>query len=132
MTRVLVVGDLVVDVRVAPTREPVAGEEVEGRITTGGGGSAANQAAWLVRLGAEVVFVGRVGDDDAGARLVDELVAAGVEAVVARDPEHPTGMVAALLSPAASGASSPPEAPMPISGSATSRTPAGRASPRSP
>ncbi len=97
MIRVLVVGDLVVDVRVAPAREPVPGDEVEGRITMGGGGSAANQAAWLARLGAEVVFAGRVGADDAGARLVDELVADGVEAVVARDPEHPTGMVAALL-----------------------------------
>lgn len=99
MIRVLVVGDLVVDVRVAPDREPVPGEEVEGRITTGGGGSAANQAAWLARLGAEVVFAGRVGDDDSGARLVDELLADGVEAMVARDREHPTGMVAALLGP---------------------------------
>src|SRR5918999_2246790 len=99
MTRVLVVGDLVVDVRVAPAREPVPGEEVEGRITTGGGGSAANQAAWLARLGAQVVFAGRVGEDDGGTRLVEELVAGGVEAVVARDPEHPTGMVAALVGP---------------------------------
>ncbi|MGH2819362.1 MAG: carbohydrate kinase family protein, partial [Actinomycetota bacterium] len=94
---VLVVGDLVADVRVAPGSPLEPGEEVEGDISLQGGGSSANQAVWLARAGAAVRFVGRVGDDLPGAVLVDELAREGVEVHVPRDPEHPTGMVAAIV-----------------------------------
>ncbi|HEX2049892.1 MAG TPA: PfkB family carbohydrate kinase [Actinomycetota bacterium] len=94
---ILVVGDLVADVRIAPTEPPAPGEEVAGDVTLHGGGSAANQAAWLASLGARVRFAGRVGDDALGALLTDELVAAGVDARVARDATRPTGIVAALI-----------------------------------
>jgi sugar/nucleoside kinase (ribokinase family) len=99
MTRVLVVGDLVVDVHVEPARSPVPGEEVTGAIGWRGGGSAANQAAWLAHLGADVVFSGRVGDDLPGDHLTVELSSQGVEVAVTRDPDHPTGAVAVLLQP---------------------------------
>lgn len=94
---VLVVGDLVADVRIAPAEAPAPGEEVAGDVTLHGGGSAANQAAWLASLGARVRFAGRVGDDALGTLLSDELRASGVDAHVARDRERPTGIVAALI-----------------------------------
>ena len=95
--RLLVVGDLVSDIRVVPA-EPIApGEEVSGRISMSGGGSAANQAAWLARLGASVTFVGRVGDDLIGSALVEELEQAGVVVKAVRDRCHPTGTVACLI-----------------------------------
>jgi sugar/nucleoside kinase (ribokinase family) len=96
-SRVLVVGDLVSDIRVAPTEPLAAGEEVSGRVSMSGGGSAANQAAWLACLGAAVTFVGRVGDDLIGSALEEELERAGVAVRAVRDRLHPTGTVACLI-----------------------------------
>jgi ribokinase len=64
-----------------------------------GGGSAANTAAWLAEAGAEPVLVGRVGDDDRGRTMRDDLRAAGVEAALAVDPELPTGTCIVLVGP---------------------------------
>ena len=95
--RLLVVGDLVSDIRVAPAEPMAAGEEVSGRISMWGGGSAANQAAWLAVLGAAVTFVGRVGDDLIGSALIEELELAGVTVRAPRERHHPTGIVACLI-----------------------------------
>jgi sugar/nucleoside kinase (ribokinase family) len=94
---VLVVGDLVADVTISPRESPVLGEEVEGEISLQGGGSAANQAAWLWHLGAKVRFVGRVGNDLLGTFLLRELRAFGVDCSVVVDATRPTGVVAALV-----------------------------------
>jgi ribokinase len=95
--RLLVVGDLVSDIRISPVEHMAPGEEVPGRISMSGGGSAANQAAWLARLGAVVAFAGRVGDDPMGSALVEELERAGVTVRAERDRHHPTGTVACLI-----------------------------------
>ncbi len=91
------IGDLVADIRIAPADPPAGDEEVEGSISMSGGGSAANQAVWLAALGAEVTFVGRVGDDLIGATLIEELEQAGVTVAAARDLGRPTGTVACLI-----------------------------------
>lgn len=96
---ILVVGDLVADVRVAPCGRLSPAAEVPGSITLHGGGSAANQAAWLAAQGHAVRFVGRVGLDPLGEWLVAELRAAGVEVHAARDPVRPTGAVCVLVEP---------------------------------
>jgi sugar/nucleoside kinase (ribokinase family) len=75
--RVVVVGDVAVDVLVEPRRPAVAGADVPARIRTRPGGAGANTAVWLAHLGAEVTLVGRVGDDPAGAAA-----AAGLRAAV--------------------------------------------------
>ena len=64
-----------------------------------GGGSAANTAAWLARAGTEPLLVGRVGDDERGQTVRDELRAAGVEVALAVDPELPTGTCIVLVGP---------------------------------
>jgi ribokinase len=64
-----------------------------------GGGSAANTAAWLAEAGAEPLLAGRVGDDERGSTVRDELRGEGVEAVLAVDPELPTGTCIVLVGP---------------------------------
>jgi sugar/nucleoside kinase (ribokinase family) len=95
--RIVVVGDVAVDVLVEPTTPAVPGADVPARIRTTAGGAGANTAAWLAHLGADVTLVARVGDDAPGRAAVDALREAGVRPVVAVDPVHPTCTVVALL-----------------------------------
>ncbi|MCW0214495.1 MAG: sugar kinase [Pseudonocardia sp.] len=100
---VIVVGDLGVDVLVAPAAPPAPGADVPARIRRTPGGAGANTAAWLARLGAAPTLVARVGDDEAGRGAVAGLAAAGVGTAVAVDPDLPTCTVLVLLDPPASG-----------------------------
>ena len=82
--------DLVVEV----DHHPVTGETVLGgdhaRIP---GGKGANQAVAAARLGMEVAFIGRIGDDAAGEQLRDSLADAQVELThLSVDPEAPSGI----------------------------------------
>ena len=99
MTRVVVVGDVMVDV-VARLVGPVApGSDSEASVSFGGGGSAANVAAWLAFAGCPAVFVGRVGGDERGVSAAEALRAAGVDARLIVDGEQPTGTCVVLVSP---------------------------------
>ena len=95
--RVVVVGDVAVDVLVEPRSPAVPGADVPARIRTHAGGAGANTAAWLAHLGADVTLVARVGDDPAGRAAADDLRAAGVRPALAIDPDHPTCTVVVLL-----------------------------------
>ena len=97
MSRVVVLGDVMVDV-VARLSGPLApGSDAPAEIHLHGGGSAANTAAWLAAAEAEVVMVGRVGDDDRGRLARDELAAAGVDARLVADPALATGTCVVLV-----------------------------------
>jgi ribokinase len=97
MTRVVCVGDLMMDV-LARLPGPLAiGSDTPAPVGIYGGGSAANTAAWLVRAGLPTTFVGRVGDDALGRRALDELSAAGVDLAVSVDPDRPTGTCIVLV-----------------------------------
>lgn len=62
---VTVVGSFAVGLTLRADRFPVAGETVVGRdFDRGPGGKGSNQAVQAARLGADVEFVGLVGDDD--------------------------------------------------------------------
>jgi sugar/nucleoside kinase (ribokinase family) len=99
--RVLVVGDVALDVIVRPAFEPVPGADVPARIRTRPGGAGANTAAWLAHLGRDagvtVTLAGRVGADPAGRAAAADLTAAGVTALLTVDPEAATCTVVALL-----------------------------------
>jgi ribokinase len=90
---VVVVGSLNEDVVVTVRRLPGRGETVVGTaVEVLPGGKGANQAAAAGRLGDGAAMVGRVGDDDAGARQLAALREAGVDtALVHRTPGVPTG-----------------------------------------
>lgn len=99
MSRIVVLGDVMVDV-VARLSGPLApGSDAPAAIRFHGGGSAANTAAWLAAADAEPVLAGRVGDDDRGRVARDELRAAGVETRLAADPDLPTGTCLVLVGP---------------------------------
>lgn len=97
MTRVVVVGDLVVDVLVTPHAPPAPGTDGPARIVTTPGGAGANTAAWLAAQGVDVTLVARVGDDVAGRAVVADLADAGVRAAVTVDPDAPTATVVVLV-----------------------------------
>ena len=99
MSRIVVLGDVMVDV-VARLSGPFApGSDAPAAIRFHGGGSAANTAAWLAAADAEPVLAGRVGDDDRGRVARDELRAAGVKTWLAADPDLPTGTCLVLVGP---------------------------------
>jgi sugar/nucleoside kinase (ribokinase family) len=71
--RITTLGDLLLDVIVRVDGQLVTGDDQMGHTSTGPGGQAANVAAWAAALGADARFVGRVGDDTAGALLLSAL-----------------------------------------------------------
>jgi ribokinase len=74
-----VVGSANVDFTVAVGRLPAPGETVsEGTLLVNHGGKGANQAVAARRLGADVRFVGCVGDDASGRAIRDALAAEGI------------------------------------------------------
>ena len=96
--RLTVVGsinlDLVADVQQIPRRgETVTAE----RVSKVPGGKGANQAVAAARLGADVRFVGRVGDDDHAVLARAGLDEAGVEVELQIDDELPTGLALILV-----------------------------------
>ena len=77
--RVLVVGSANVDFIVALSRLPRPGETVSnGTLSVAHGGKGANQAVASRRLGAEVRFIGCIGDDASGRAVLAALGAEGV------------------------------------------------------
>lgn len=99
MSRIVVLGDLMVDVVVRLSGPLAQASDSPAEIRFRGGGSAANTAAWLAAAGAEVTLVARVGDDERGRSAVEELRAAGVDTRVAFDSDRPTGTCLVLIDP---------------------------------
>ena len=99
MSRIVVLGDVMVDVVVRLSGPLAQASDAPAEIRFRGGGSAANTAAWLAAAGAEVTLVGRVGDDERGRAAVEELRATGVDVRVALDPDRPTGTCLVLIEP---------------------------------
>ena len=99
MSRIVVLGDVMVDVVTRLSAPLAPGSDAPAVIRFHGGGSAANTAAWLAEAGADPVLVGRVGDDERGRGARDELRAAGVDARLVADPELPTGTCVVLVGP---------------------------------
>ena len=82
--RAVVLGDLALDVVLAPSRPLEQGTDVPGVVRFHQGGSAANTARWLARLGAATTLICSVGRDGAGRTLVEALGGHGVTVRAAR------------------------------------------------
>jgi ribokinase len=93
---VVIVGSINVDLVFRVDRLPRPGETVAGgRYQRHGGGKGANQAVAAARAGANVRFVGAVGDDELGTEALSELEQEGVEvAQVVRLDSVTTGLAA--------------------------------------
>lgn len=78
--KILVVGSFVMDLIVSTSRVPNEGETVIAGLSfkTASGGKGANQAVQAAKLGADVTFVGKVGNDSFGREMIAAVSAAGV------------------------------------------------------
>jgi sugar/nucleoside kinase (ribokinase family) len=94
--QVLVCGDVINDVLVKPLDAITPDSDTPAAIRARPGGSAANQAAWMAHLGAQVTFAGRVGIRDADYHRL-ELARAGVRAHLAADAEADTGSIVIMV-----------------------------------
>jgi ribokinase len=96
---VLVIGSINMDLVLKSEKVPVGGETVLGESYAYiPGGKGANQGVAAARLGADVTFVGRVGEDANGKELKGNLLKEGICAdFVIEDPESSTGLAAIML-----------------------------------
>ena len=95
----VVLGDLVLDVVLAPARPLAAGSDVPGRVALVQGGSAATTARWVARLGGRATLIAAVGRDVAGRALVKAVQGDGVTPHVSRIAGARTGRIGVLVAP---------------------------------
>jgi len=97
---VLCIGDVMLDViariNVSPQKINF-GSDTASRISTSSGGAAGNVAAWLTRTDARSTIVSHVGDDPAGAAIVAEFDALGVDHGDLVIPGETSGVVVVLV-----------------------------------
>ncbi|WP_318765875.1 ribokinase [Lactiplantibacillus carotarum] len=99
MNKVTVLGSLNVDTILRFKRFPKPGETLSltGK-SVAGGGKGANQAIAAARAGAETAFIGKVGQDQEGTFMVNQLTASGVDdRFVQRSDAANTGSAFILL-----------------------------------
>lgn len=97
--RIVVVGSSNTDMVVKSRRIPRVGETVVGgQFVMAAGGKGANQAVAAARLGAEVTFVAKVGQDMFGDQAIAGYAREGIDTrFVFRDGEHATGVALILV-----------------------------------
>ena len=93
------VGDLALDVVLAPERQIEPGTDVPGRVSLRQGGSAANTARWLARVGCRSTLVCAIGRDSAGRALTKALAADGVVMRATRVAGARTGRIGVIVEP---------------------------------
>ncbi|ERN45034.1 ribokinase [Prescottella equi] len=92
---VVVVGSINIDLVARAARMPAPGETVLGTsFATTPGGKGSNQAIAAAKAGADVAFVGAVGDDTFALELRQTLVDAEVDAERLREVPGPSGVAA--------------------------------------
>ena len=95
---ILVMGDVVDDIVVRPLSDVTEASDTNAEIRMHPGGSAANVAAWLGHLGADVRFLGRAGVGGVD-RHREALARYGVDARIAGDPELDTATIVLNIDP---------------------------------
>ncbi|TBN58409.1 ribokinase [Glaciihabitans arcticus] len=96
MPRILVFGDIIDDVVAVPSGPIRTDTDTVSSIRFRPGGSAANTASWLGSVGADVTFIGIVGEDDA-ARHTLELERHGVTSRLQTHASLPTGAIVVIV-----------------------------------
>lgn len=97
--RICVIGSANMDLTFRTPRFPRAGETLTGHAFFQGlGGKGGNQAVAAARLGAEVTFVGKVGNDSFGKEAMEKYRADGINTdFLFQDHAHPTGTAAIVV-----------------------------------
>ncbi|MFE3545893.1 ribokinase [Nocardia sp. NPDC059177] len=95
---VVVLGSINMDLVTTTARRPAPGETVLGSgFATVPGGKGANQAIAAARSGAQVRFLGAVGDDAFGTTLRSTLAEAGVDTALLRTVDGPSGVATIVV-----------------------------------
>ncbi|MEJ0014147.1 MAG: sugar kinase [Actinomycetota bacterium] len=97
MTKILCLGDIMLDVTAVVGAPILQGVETRASISTQGGGAAANVASWLAVSGTPAYLIARVGNDAAGKTVLSELDQYGVEHSNTVVPDVKTGVVIVLV-----------------------------------
>lgn len=93
MNKILVIGSSNMDLVVQVPRCPAAGETLFGSsFTTNYGGKGANQAVAVARIGSEVTFMTKLGNDTFGQQMRQHFSEEGMDLThILTDAESPTG-----------------------------------------
>ena len=92
MKAIAILGIFVADAAFVASRQPKMGETIKGSgFALGPGGKGSNQAVAAARLGSNVRFVSRLGDDEFAKMALSMWEAEGIDARAKLDPESFTG-----------------------------------------
>lgn len=99
MKKILVIGSSNTDLVIKTEKFPDPGETVIGGVfNTFPGGKGANQAVAAQRLGAEVIFVACLGDDDFGHKAIQGYNKEGIDTqYISIDKDLPTGVASIIV-----------------------------------
>lgn len=97
--KIVVVGSSNTDMVVKSDRIPVPGETVTGgTFVLAPGGKGANQAVAAARLGAQVTFIAKVGDDMFGKEAIENYQKEGIDtSFIKKDSQFATGVALILV-----------------------------------
>jgi ribokinase len=103
MKKIIVIGSSNTDMVIQSDRLPAPGETIiGGAFMMNPGGKGANQAVAIARMGGEVTFISKTGNDLFGKQSIEGYKAEGIETkFIFSDPEQPSGV--ALISVDAHG-----------------------------
>jgi len=92
-TVIAVVGSAMMDLTAYAQILPEPGQTLAGQhFTTGFGGKGANQAVMAAHCGAEVHFIGKLGEDVFGGSILDNFMKVGINTDYVERSETPTGV----------------------------------------
>lgn len=99
MSKIVVVGSSNTDMVIQSEHLPAPGETIlGGEFFMNPGGKGANQAVAAAKLGGDVVFVARVGDDIFGQEAVAGFKLEGINTdFIVTDPEQPSGVATIMV-----------------------------------
>ncbi len=94
MSKIIVIGSSNTDMVIKTNRLPVPGETIlGGTFMMNAGGKGANQAVAAVRLGGEVTFVTKTGNDIFGEKAMQQFINEGIDTKYSiKDPVNPSGV----------------------------------------
>jgi ribokinase len=100
-SQILCIGDLALDVLAKLEGSGLDqlhyGSDTPSKVSTHGGGAAANVASWLIKMDVLPTLIARVGDDPIGSALIQELEESGVRCHKRVIPSISTGCVVVLV-----------------------------------
>lgn len=97
MTKILVIGEAMVDLHVTPQVPFAFGSDTPSLINLEPGGSGTNVAAWLDQLGLDVWLIAAIGDDPLGVFLQDQCRKTSIHTGFITHPTMATGTCVVLL-----------------------------------